>query len=424
MLNDRYDDPLTTTSQSARDAYIEGVDSILSANAGGGRVLQRAIEADDGFALAHVALARTLQISARGAEAVEAMTKARALTAGTSDREKGHIAMLGHLIDGDGPSAYAAAIDHLAAYPRDALIAQPLTGVFGLIGFSGLAGREAEQLAFLARLAPHYGEDWWFGTQFAFAQIEVGQADRASRTIKRALDSNPRSAHGAHVRAHVHYERGESEAGLLFLREWRQNYDRQGALHCHISWHVAIWTLERGDAAAAWRVIDDGVRPGKAWGPPLNVLTDTASFLHRAELSGVATQPERWREVSEFARQLFPNPGIAFADVHAALAHAMAGEADALAKLIAEPAGPAGEVVTALAQAFEAFARQDWAETIALLAPVMATHERIGGSRAQRDLLEFTLVAALLKLGRADDARLMLATRRPKKARARLVAGL
>ena len=424
MLNDRYDNPLTTTSQSARDAYIEGVDSILSANAGGGRVLQRAIEADDGFALAHVALARTLQISARGAEAVEAMTKARALTAGTSDREKGHIAMLGHLIDGDGPSAYAAAIDHLAAYPRDALIAQPLTGVFGLIGFSGLAGREAEQLAFLARLAPHYGEDWWFGTQFAFAQIEVGQADRASRTIKRALDSNPRSAHGAHVRAHVHYERGESEAGLLFLREWRQDYDRQGALHCHISWHVAIWTLERGDAAAAWRVIDDGVRPGKAWGPPLNVLTDTASFLHRAELSGVATQPERWREVSEFARQLFPNPGIAFADVHAALAHAMAGEADALAKLIAEPAGPAGEVVTALAQAFEAFARQDWAETIALLAPVMATHERIGGSRAQRDLLEFTLVAALLKLGRADDARLMLATRRPKKARARVVAGL
>ena len=121
MLNDRYDNPLTTTSQSARDAYIEGVDSILSANAGGGRVLQRAIEADDGFALAHVALARTLQISARGAEAVEAMTKARALTAGTSDREKGHIAMLGHLIDGDGPSAYAAAIDHLAAYPRDAL---------------------------------------------------------------------------------------------------------------------------------------------------------------------------------------------------------------------------------------------------------------------------------------------------------------
>ncbi len=45
MLKDRYDNPLTTTSQSARDAYTEGVDLILSANAGGDRMLQRGIEA-------------------------------------------------------------------------------------------------------------------------------------------------------------------------------------------------------------------------------------------------------------------------------------------------------------------------------------------------------------------------------------------
>ena len=128
------------------------------------------------------------------------------------------------------------------------------------------------------------------------------------RTTESALDRNPRSAHGAHVRTHIHYERGESEAGLSYLGEWRRDYDRQGALHCHISWHVALWTLERGDAAAAWWVIDEGVRPGKAWGPPLNVLTDTASFLHRAELTGEATQPERWREVSGLASQKWRAP--------------------------------------------------------------------------------------------------------------------
>ena len=76
MLKDRYDNPLTTTSQSARDAYTEGVDAILSANAGGDRVLQRGIEADNGFALAHAALARALQISAKGAEAVEEIGRA------------------------------------------------------------------------------------------------------------------------------------------------------------------------------------------------------------------------------------------------------------------------------------------------------------------------------------------------------------
>ncbi len=424
MLKDRYDNPLTTASQAARDAYVEGVDAILSANAGADEALLRAIEADDGFALAHAARAQALQISARGVDAAAAMARAQALTAGNSERENGHIAMLRHLIGGDDPAAYRAALDHLGAYPRDVLVAQPLTGVFGLIGFSGLAGREAEQLAFLAGLAPHYGGDWWFGGQYAFAQIEAGQADQALRTIQRALDGNPRSAHGAHIRAHIHYERGETEAGLVYLGDWRRDYHRDGALHCHISWHVALWTLEAGDEPAAWTIVDEAVRPGKAWGPPLNVLTDTASFLHRAELAGAAPQPDRWREVSQFAQRVFPNPGIAFADVHAALAHAMAGEADALAKIIADAAGPAGDVVTALAQAFEAFARQDWAQTIAFLAPVMATHERIGGSRAQRDLLEYTLLAALLKSGRGDDARLMLAMRRPLKASSQPVAGL
>jgi len=424
MLTDRYDNALSTTSQAARDAYVDGIDRILAADGGADHALKRAIDADEGFALAHAALARTMQISARGKEAADAMARARALTAGISDREQAHIAMLGHLVDGDGAAAYKAALDHLAEYPRDALIAQPLTGVFGLIGFSGLAGREAEQLAFLATLAPHYGADWWFAGQYAFAQIEVGQADPALKTIERALAGNPRSAHCAHVRAHIHYERGETDVGFAYLHEWRKDYDRQGQLHCHVSWHVALWMLERGDAAAAWRIVDQDVRPGGAWGPPLNVLTDTASFLHRAELAGEPPQPERWREVSNYARQFFPNPGIAFADVHAALAHAMAAETDALAKIVAEPAGPAGDLVTAFAQAFDAFARKEWTKSIALLAPVIATHEQIGGSRAQRDLLEFTLVAALLKAGRAGDARLMLSTRRPKKAPAKPVLGL
>ena len=185
-----------------------------------------------------------------------------------------------------------------------------------------------------------------------------------------------------------------------------------------------MWTLEAGDAAGAWKIIDDAVRPGKAWGPPLNVLTDTASFMHRAELAGEPRRPERWRELSDFAMRRFPKPGTVFADFHAALAHAMAGEAEGLARLIKEPAGPAGEVVSAVSGAFEAFARQAWDECIASLSPFMATHERLGGSRAQRDLVEYTLVAALLRAGRADEARLMLATRRPVKVASSPVTGL
>ena len=52
MLKDRYGNDLSTTSQAARDAYVEGVDSLMSATPGMDAHFQSAAEADDGFALA------------------------------------------------------------------------------------------------------------------------------------------------------------------------------------------------------------------------------------------------------------------------------------------------------------------------------------------------------------------------------------
>lgn len=424
MLQDRYGNSLSTTSTAARDAYVEGVDRFLAANHGAEDTFVRATKADDGFALAHAALARTRQVLAKAPLAAEAMVTARDRAATLSGREASHVAALGHLIDGNGPAAYKAIRAHLADDPRDAMIAQPCTGVFGLIGFSGQPGREAEQLAFTSALAPHYGDDWWFLCQHAFSQVEAGQTGPATQAIERSLATNPRNANAAHIRAHIYYEAGETEAGYTYIDAWRRGYDKAAPLHCHISWHVALWALERGDTDTMWRVIDADIAPGAAWGPPINVLSDMAAILYRAELAGVDVPAARWRVVSEYARQFFAKPGIAFADVHAALAHAMAGNGDALNQLIADAKGPAADVVRALATAFQAIAARAWDEATVHLTKTMAEHQRIGGSRAQRDLVEYALLGTLLKQGRADEARLLLATRRPLKVGSKAVKGL
>ena len=61
MLQDRYGQSLSTTSTAARDAYIDGCDRLLSADAGTEAAFRAAIAADPDFAMAHVALARTLE---------------------------------------------------------------------------------------------------------------------------------------------------------------------------------------------------------------------------------------------------------------------------------------------------------------------------------------------------------------------------
>lgn len=411
MQTDRYGLELSTASQAARDAYVEGVDLFLSANFGSEAAFERAIAHDPAFALAHAALARTLQLYAKLDRAKASAARARELGAKLPRREKGNVEMLASLVDGAGPPPLAFAQAHLAEFPRDVMVLAPCTGVFGLIGFSGRPGREIEQAVQLDALADEYGEDWWFLSTHAFALSETGRVDAARKLIDRSLELYPRNAHGAHVYAHVLYENGEDAAGLAYLEQWLEDFPRAAQLHCHLSWHVALWKLEAGKFDDALRVYSSDVRPGGSWGPPINTLSDSASFLWRLQLAGLRNETYLWHEVRDYALREFPRAGITFADVHSAIAFAAAGDEASLQRLTSQllerqSAGKlaAGPIVPALAEAFGAFAGGDWSAAAARIAPRLAEHERIGGSRAQRDLIEITLIAALAKAGRRAEA--------------------
>ncbi len=423
-MRDRYDNPLSTTSPDARDHYVEAVDRLLAGQPGITTAFSRAVEADPGFALGYAGLARGYQFEGNMKMAKSAMDQARQVGQTGDDREASHLNAFGLLINGKAAEAYVAIRAHVDAYPRDALVAQTCSSVFGLIGFSGQPGREAEILAYTAALLPHYGEDWWCLSQYAFALCENGAQHKASAVIDQSLALNPRNANGAHVRSHIYYESGETDLGIAYLDDWLKPYDRAGYLHGHLSWHSALWSLEQGEVETMWQRIDADVQPGVAQGLPINVLTDTASILYRAELAGVDVPKERWKAVSDYALQFFPNATLGFIDIHSALAHAMAGNVEAVARLIEAPNATTGDLVTPVAQAYAAIARQSWAEAVDLLVSAMGDHARLGGSRAQRDLLEFSLLGALLKLGKDEEAKHLLALRRPALVGMRSVHGL
>ena len=358
-MKDRYGNELSTTSTAARDAYVRGVDSLMSATAGTDTAFADAMAADEGFALAHIALARAKQLLGRGHEAKAPRARALELAAGTTPREQSQIAIFDKILTGQGEAALAAIHEHMKDWPRDAMAFTPATSVFGLIGFSGRVGREAEQLAVLEPFEKHYGDDWWYRTQLAFAQIELGLFDEGQRNIDAALAAYPQSAHAAHIRGHLYYELGEREAGLAFLTDWMKDYPRDGLMHCHNHWHMALWSMETGRHADAWRIYDEALRPGAAWGPQVNVATDCPAFLMRAEMAGQERQPELWRELAEYSTKWFGRPGLSFVDMHTVLAYAMAGDDEKLAAFSDSPRGAAGDMVPPMARGFSAFARGD-----------------------------------------------------------------
>lgn len=428
MLTDRYGLQVSTSSSAARDAYVAGCDCVLSAAPGGEAHLAGAVEADPGFAAGHAALARAHFIVANVAEARKSAARARELVGSASLREKSHVDALCLAIEGRPVDALEATRAHLASWPRDAMVAAPATGVFGLIGFSGRQGREPEQLALLDQLEPHLGGDWWFDSVRAFALEECGRLAEAQALIEHSMALNPRNAHGAHIKAHVHYELGEDAEALAYLDRWMPAYPRHALLHCHLSWHVAMFSLACGDVAKAWRVYEAQVHPGGSkdepasgsWGPAINTVTDAVSFLWRAELAGQSKRDDLWTSVLDYALASFPKPGIAFVDVHAGIARARAGgdvagfvgelrERDAAGRL------PAGSVVYRLVEGFEAHAAGATGRAIEILEAALPETVRIGGSRAQRDIAEYTLLAAYLKEGRADAARALIEHRTSRR---------
>ena len=398
------------------------MDGVLSAGATYRDDLLQAIAADPSFALAHVALARGLFMDAEVTLARASASRARELVTAASEREQSHVNAICLALEGRPVPAMQATLAHLQTWPRDALVLLPATSVFGLYGFSGDAAHEEQLYQLLASLAPAYGQDWWFDAVHAFAACETGRLEQAWTLIERSLAQHPRNAHAAHFRSHVMYERGETAAILAYLQGWLPALGKRSLMHCHLSWHLALAALAEGRRELAWEAYRAGVHPGGSWGPPLNVVTDGASFLWRAELAGEPRPALLWREIHVHAEQSFPNAGMAYADVHRLLACVVEEDTATLARLradiqqrVADQRYPPGDVVLRIDAGMAAYEAGDWNAAIRSLMQALPQTVRIGGSRAQRDLVEFTLVAACLKADRPEEARALIAAQAERR---------
>ena len=424
MLTDRYDLPLSTASSAARDAYVQGCEAKLTMYPGAIEAFDRAIAADPGFALAHAARAHVLLERGDAAAARASMAAANSLAAGLSAREASHIAFFDLLAAGDTEAALAALPAHLNAWPRDAMVLGTTAFTNGLIGSSGRAGQKRTLLDLLDRLAPSYGDDWWFTAHHGMALSENGQRDAARPKIDRSLAQNPNNPWAAHARAHLCYEEGDADAARAFLASWLTTYPRNGLLYSHLSWHLALGDLEAGDAAAAFRLFREAFAPDVHSGPPRGKLNDAVSFLWRWELAGHPRDAEAWRMMHDFANSAFPRAGAAFSDMHIALAQAVAGDDAALearARQMEELARDGPLSIRPLRSGGGARLRR--VRTGEISPPRSTRWNRLpansnASAAAARSSTwwTFTLLKAYLGADRLDDARRMLRVRRPGNA--------
>jgi tetratricopeptide (TPR) repeat protein len=413
---DRYGLPLSTDSPEAANAYRDGIDLMLSAWPGAAEAFDRALAADAEFALAHVARARVHSFYQQGEAARKEAAAARELVArrGT-ERECGHVETLALAVEGNLPAALSSALRHLESFPRDAVVMSLPLGAFGLFAFSGMADHDRARQELCERHAPDYGEDWWFLSNYGWAMTENGEVAKGRAMTERAFDMRRANAYAAHALLHAMFEGGSVADADALVTQWIGGYDRSGILYGHIYWHQALGALEVGDASKALSIYEKILQPSVTVAPPLNAMSDCASLLWRLLAYGHAVPANLWADAEAYAKAQFPKSSLPFVEMHMALLAAATYNQAALEerlRVIEQRLGDgklaAGPVVPQICRAMNAFAGEDFRSCVTLLEPVLDDVVRIGGSHAQREIIEDTFIVALIRSGELPRAQTLL----------------
>lgn len=270
--------------------------------------------------------------------------------------------------------------------------------------------------------APAYGDDWWFTGLLAFVRQEQLRFDEAMELSCRSLAEEPGAGHSAHARAHAHYETGDHTAGLAWMDDWVASDGAGTESLTHFSWHAALHELSMGDLAAVRRRYDEQLRPEQGVG--CRALVDSGSLLIRWAMTPDADDvPGLDRVARAVGRDVLEHPATPFLALHSAVTLLALGDGPGLRSLVAwseRHVHPTHrEVVAPLARALVQLHDGHHGRAAQALARLSPAVPRLGGSDAQREIVEEVRIAALLRADRLTEARDLLDARIDRRHSAR-----
>lgn len=368
--------------------------------------VNQALDESPGFVMAHV-LNAYLHLLGTEPDALPvaraAVAAARALPA--SGRERRHVRAASLLADeGRWREAGRVLEDLSLEYPRDLLALQAGHQIDFFTGDARmLRDRIARALPAWDDAVP--GFHALLGMH-AFGLEETGDYVSAERQGRASVELEPRDGWGQHAVAHVLEMQGRRREGVAWMRANPEAWSRDSFLAVHNWWHLALFHLGLGEPDEALALLDGPV-DGPATAIVLNMI-DASAMLWRLHLRGVDVG-HRWQGLAERWAPLASAGNYAFNDMHAMMAFVVTGRAaDAERVLEAQREAMARaddnadftrEVGHAATLAIRAFGDGNFADVVGLLRPIRSYAHRFGGSHAQRDVLDLTLLAAAERAG-------------------------
>jgi hypothetical protein len=430
MLMDQYGTRLGTSSPQAAAAVTKATRLVLAHRPGVDAALADALAADPGSVGAH-ALRGLCQVLLARADTIALARKhlrdaaAAQARGGASADEIALVQALRLGVHGGLRGAAEICEAHLGSEPHAVLFAKLAHALRFMAGDTAALSLAVDRaIAASVPSAPGFG--FLLGCR-AFAMEEQGAFTAAERLGRHALDIEPEDAWAIHAVGHVHEMKGRAQDGLNWIATQRPVWSRCNNFAQHMSWHAALFHLERGDGDAALGLYDSEVWPRAS--DDFRDVSNAVGLLHRLESFGVDVGT-RWHALAEIAARQRGDVTLTFAGLHhllALLATRRMNDAMDLLEAFERPALPGNDQERVLRQVGRGLARvlveaAQGGPRHHDLAGLLAHLPGIGGSFAQRDLFLRALVD--LTADRADETGLaqVLAARHQLKCSDRFSA--
>ena len=376
-----------------------------------------AIEQRPDFVMAHVLKAYLHLLGTEPAAIVVArdcLDAAQRLSANA--RERGHIAAVARMVDGQWHHAGRLLEDVAIDFPRDILALQAGHLADFYVGNSRmLRDRIARALPAWSRDMPGYHAVLGM---HAFGLEETADYALAEAQGRAAVELEPRDGWAQHAVAHVMEMQCRTRDGIAWMRANPEAWSTDSFFKVHLWWHLALYHLELGEIDEVLALFDGPIH-GERSTMVLDMI-DASALLWRLHLRGIDVG-RRWATVADGWEPIATAGNYAFNDVHAVMAFVGAQRPDAIAAVLEtqqvvmqgsdDNEAFTREVGHPLALAIKAFGQARYDDTVRLIRQVREIAHRFGGSHAQRDLLDLTLIEAALRAGQRPLATALCAER-------------
>jgi hypothetical protein len=345
---------------------------------------------------------------------------------GLHPRERAHLAAARTWLAGDMTAAGTLLGRISIEHPRD-LLALAVGHQIDFYRGDAVSLRDRIGRALSAWPGDAQAKGFLYG-MYAFGLEECNQYGQAADAGGRAVEANPDDVWGIHAVVHTHEMQGQIPDGLRFMRARRQEWSSRNFLHVHNAWHYALYLLQGGEVNEAFAVYDTFLHNAQSEDVALELL-DATALLWRLHLEGTPVGG-RWAPLAEAWTRILTPGFYPFNDMHAIMAYAGTGQFDlarevvaALERVVSEgDQRTTGWQMTAtvglpVCRGLLHFAAGQYAQVLDELLPIRTRVHEFGGSHAQRDAVERTLLEAAIRVGRIDLANALVSERLANRER-------